>query len=194
MHYQIFTLTRLFHTANGREVRDGGGIMPDIVVEPDSLPNIGYYLASSGTDSTEVMLDWEVDYITRHPQIAPAADFEISDADYADFKRRVIESGFKYDPESGKYLQNLIKLAKFEGYYDDAKEEFDQLEKKLNHNLEHDLDYHKDAIKRLLADDIVAAYYYQRGAVENSLRGDKQMEEACRIVTSPEEYWKILRP
>ena len=188
------SLTRLFHTANGREVRDGGGITPDIVVEPDSLPNIGYYLASSGTDSTEVMLDWEVNYIARHPQIAAPADFEISDADYEDFKRCVVESGFKYDPESGKYLQNLIKLAKFEGYYDDAKEEFDRLEKKLNHNLERDLEYHKKAIKQLLADDIVAAYYYQRGAIENSLRDDKQMEEATRLALSPEEYWKILRP
>ena len=188
------SLTRLFHTANGREVRDGGGITPDIVVEPDSLPNIGYYLASSGTDSTEVMLDWEVNYIARHPQIAAPADFEISDADYEDFKRCVVESGFKYDPESGKYLQNLIKLAKFEGYYDDAKEDFDRLEKKLNHNLERDLEYHKKAIKQLLADDIVAAYYYQRGAIENSLRDDKQMEEATRLALSPEEHWKILRP
>ena len=188
------SLTRLFHTANGRQVRDGGGITPDIVVEPDSLPNIGYYLASSGTDSTEVMLDWEVNYIARHPQIAAPADFEISDADYEDFKRCVVESGFKYDPESGKYLQNLIKLAKFEGYYDDAKEDFDRLEKKLNHNLERDLEYHKKAIKQLLADDIVAAYYYQRGAIENSLRDDKQMEEATRLALSPEEYWKILRP
>ena len=188
------SLTRLFHTANGREVRDGGGITPDIVVEPDSLPNIGYYLASSGTDSTEVMLDWEVNYIARHPQIAAPADFEISDADYEDFKRCVVESGFKYDSESGKYLQNLIKLAKFEGYYDDAKEEFDRLEKKFNHNLERDLEYHKKAIKQLLADDIVAAYYYQRGAIENSLRDDKQMEEATRLALSPEEYWKILRP
>ena len=188
------SLTRLFHTANGREVRDGGGITPDIVVEPDSLPNIGYYLASSGTDSTEVMLDWEVNYIARHPQIAAPADFEISDADYEDFKRCVVESGFKYDPESGKYLQNLIKLAKFEGYYDDAKEEFDRLEKKFNHNLERDLEYHKKSIKQLLADDIVAAYYYQRGAIENSLRDDKQMEEATRLALSPEEYWKILRP
>ena len=188
------SLTRLFHTANGREVRDGGGITPDVVVEPDSLPNIGYYLASSGTDSTEVMLDWEVNYIARHPQIAPPADFEISDADYEDFKRCVVASGFKYDPESEKYLQNLIKLAKFEGYYDDAKEEFDRLEKKLTHNLERDLDYHKKAIKQLLADDIVAAYYYQSGAIENSLRGDKQMEEAARLALSPEEYWKILRP
>ncbi len=188
------SLTRLFHTANGREVRDGGGILPDVVVEPDSLPNIGYYLSTPGVDSTEVMLDWEVNYIARHSTIAPAAEFQISDAEYEDFKKCVIESGFKYDPESEKYLKNLIKIAKFEGYYEDAKDDFDKLEKKLTHNLEKDLDFNKKAIKQLLADDIVAAYYYQRGAIENSLIGDKQMEAACKLINDKEEYHKILNP
>ena len=165
-----------------------------MVVEPDSLPNIGYYLASSGVDSTEVMLDWEVNYIASHSTIAPAAEFQISDAEYEDFKKCVIESGFKYDPESEKYLKNLIKIAKFEGYYEDAKDDFDKLEKKLTHNLEKDLDFNKKAIKQLLADDIVAAYYYQRGAIENSLIGDKQMEAACKLFNDKEEYHKILNP
>ena len=186
------SLTKVFHTANGREVRDGGGIMPDVVVESDSLSNISYYLASSGTDSTAVMLDYEVDYISKHPTIAPPSKFEISDADFEDFKSRVLASGFSYDPESGKYLSNLVKIAKFEGYYDDAKEEFDNLEKKLTHNLSKDLDFNKEQLKKILANDIVAAYYYQRGAIENSLNGDKQMEEACRLILNPEEYAKIL--
>ena len=186
------SLTKVFHTAHGREVRDGGGIMPDVVVQPDSLPNIAYYLASSGVDSTEVMFDYEVDYISRHATIPPAEEFEISDAEYEEFKQRVLDSGFTYDPESEKYLQQLIKLAKFEGYYDDAQEVFGQLEKKLQHNLSHDLDYNKEQLKRILANDIVAAYYYQRGAIANSLRGDKQMEEAVRLINSPEEYRKIL--
>jgi carboxyl-terminal processing protease len=186
------SLTKVFHTAHGREVRDGGGIMPDVVVQPDSLPNIAYYLASSGTDSTEVMFDYEVDYIARHATIPPADDFEISDAEYEEFKQRVLASGFTYDHESEKYLKQLIRLAKFEGYYDGAKEEFEQLEKKLQHNLSHDLDFNKEQLKKILANDIVAAYYYQRGAIANSLRGDKQMEEATRLINTPEEYGKIL--
>ncbi len=185
------SLTKVFHTAHGREVRDGGGIMPDVVVQPDSLPNIAYYLASSGTDSTEVMFDYEVDYIARHATIPPADDFEISDAEYEEFKQRVLASGFTYDHESEKYLKQLIRLAKFEGYYDGAKEEFEQLEKKLQHNLSHDLDFNKEQLKKILANDIVAAYYYQRGAIANSLRGDKQMEEATRLINTPEEYGKI---
>ena len=187
------SLTKVFHTAHGREVRDGGGIMPDVVVQPDSLPNIAYYLASSGTDSTEVMFDYEVDYIARHATIPPADDFEISDAEYEEFKQRVLASGFTYDHESEKYLKQLIRLAKFEGYYDGAKEEFEQLEKKLQHNLSHDLDFNKEQLKKILANDIVAAYYYQRGAIANSLRGDKQMEEATRLINTPEEYGKILK-
>ncbi len=186
------SLTKVFHTAHGREVRDGGGIMPDVVVEPDSLPNIGYYLATSGADSTEVLLDYEVDYIARHPSIAKPSEYEISDSEYEEFKQRVIDSGFTYDHETEKYLKNLVKLAKFEGYYDDAKEDFDNLEKKLRHNIAKDLDYNKSQIKKILANDIVAAYYYQAGAIENSLRDDKQMEEAVRIINNPEEYWKIL--
>jgi len=160
-------------------------------VEPDSMPNIAYYLATSGADSTEVMLDWEVNYIAHHPTIAPASQFAITDEEYEDFKQCVIKSGFNYDPESEKYLQNLIRLAKFEGYYDDAKEDFDKLEKKLTHNLEKDLDFNKEAIKKILANDIVAAYYYQSGATVNSLIGDKQMEEACRLLNAPEEYRKL---
>ena len=186
------SLTKVFHTAHGREVRDGGGIMPDVVVEPDSLPNIGYYLATTGADSTEVLLDYEVEYIARHPSIAKPSEYEISDSEYEEFKQRVIDSGFTYDHETEKYLKNLVKLAKFEGYYDDAKEDFDNLEKKLRHNIAKDLDYNKSQIKKILANDIVAAYYYQAGAIENSLRGDKQMEEAVRIINNPEEYWKIL--
>lgn len=188
------SLTKVFYTAHGREVRDGGGIKPDVIVESDSLSNIGYYLATSGLDSTEVMLNYEIDYIAKHPTIAKPSEFTISDADYEVFKQRVIGSGFTYDRESEKYLKNLVKLAKFEGYYDDAKAEFESLEKKLNHNIAKDLDYHKKQIKRLLASDIVAAYYYQRGTIENSLIGDKQMEEACRLLNNRQEYDKILRP
>ena len=186
------SLTKVFYTAHGREVRDGGGIKPDVIVESDSLSNIGYYLATSGLDSTEVMLNYEIDYIAKHPTIAKPSEFTISDADYEVFKQRVLESGFTYDRESEKYLKNLVKLAKFEGYYDDAKAEFESLEKKLNHNIAKDLDFHKQQIKRLLASDIVAAYYYQRGTIENSLIGDKQMEEACRLLNNLQEYNKIL--
>jgi len=188
------SLTHVFHTANGREVRDGGGIKPDIEVQPDSLPNIAFYLTASGRDSTEVMLNWELKYLRTHPTIAPAKNFVISDVDYADFKQAVLKSGFKYDRESKKYLEGLVKLARFEGYYDDAKPEFDALEKKLNHNIAKDLDYNKQTLKQLLTSDLVAAYYYQRGAMENGLQFDKQWKKAVELLNDPAAYKKVLLP
>lgn len=186
------SLTHEFHTAKGRIVRDGGGIKPDIEVRPDSLPNIVYYLTVSGMDSTEVLLDYETDYITKHPTIAPAAEFELSDADYEDFKQRVIESGFTYDPESEKALASLKKIVKYEGYYDDAKTEFEALEKKLKHNIARDLDRNKDVLKRVIASDIVAAYYYQAGSIENALRYDNQVQEAFRLINDKARYQAVL--
>ena len=187
------SLTRVFYTAGGREVRDGGGVKPDVEVKPDSLPNIAYYLAGA-RDSNELMLNYEVDYIAKHPTIAQAKDFALTDADYEEFKARVLKADFKYDRETEKYLKDLMKLARFEGYYDDAKPEFDALAKKLSHNVAKDLDYNKQYIKRLLENDIVAAYYYQGGAIRNSLRYDKQVKEAVRLLNTPEEYKKLLSP
>lgn len=187
------SLTKVFYTAGGREVRDGGGVKPDVEVKPDSLPNIAYYLAGA-RDSNELMLNYEVDYIAKHPTIAPAKDFALTDADYEEFKAHVLKADFKYDRETEKYLKDLMKLARFEGYYDDAKPEFDALAKKLSHNVAKDLDYNKQYIKRLLENDIVAAYYYQGGAIRNSLRYDKQVKEAVRLLNTPEEYKKLLRP
>ena len=186
------SLTKVFHTVGGREVRDGGGIKPDIVVRPDSLPNIAYYLTVNGLDSTEVLHDYEIDYIASHPTIAPAADFEISDADYEDFKRRVIESGFTYDPESERALKSLKKIVQFEGYYDDAKTEFENLEKKLKHDIARDLDMHRDVLKQIISSDIVAAYYFQSGAIENSLKHDKQVKEAFNLIKDTDKYKSVL--
>ena len=187
------SLTKVFYTAGGREVRDGGGVKPDVEVKPDSLPNIAFYLAGA-RDSNEVMLNYEVDYIAKHPAIAPAKEFSLTDADYDEFKTRVLKANFQYDRETEKYLKDLEKLAKFEGYYDDAKAEFEALKKKLSHNVAKDLDYNKDYIKHLLENDIVSAYYFQRGAIQNSMRYDKQIKEAVKLLNSPSEYEKILHP
>lgn len=184
---------RKFYTLNGREVLDAGGITPDVVVESDSLPNIAYYLAAA-RDSNEVLLNYEVDYIAKHPTVAQPADFELSDEDYAEFKKRVLDSGFTYDRTSEKFLKDLEQLTRFEGYYDDAKPEFEALKKKLSHNVAKDLEYNKQAIKNIINNDLMAAYYFQRGATQNSLRHDKQMDEAMKLIADGERYAKILNP
>lgn len=186
------SLTHLFHTKSGREVRDGGGIKPDVEVKPDTLPNIAVYL--DRIDSTEVMFDYVVDYVSKHPTIASARDFKLSDADFEDFKQRVIKSGFTYDPMSEKLLSELEKSAKFEGYYDDAKAEFEGLKAKLKHDVGRDMEREKNTLKQMLEQDIITAYYYQAGAIEVGLGSDKQLQEAVKVLNDDARYHGLLTP
>lgn len=186
------SLTHVFYTKNGREVRDGGGIMPDIVVKPDTLANITLYL--DRLDSTETVLDYVVDYIAKHPTIAAPKDFHLTDADYEDFKQRVVKAGFTYDQVSKKQYEELVKVAKFEGYYDEAKSEFEALKAKIDHHdIRRDLDLHRQEIQHMLEQDIISAYYYQTGQLEAALQYDKTLKEAERVLNTPGEYERVLK-
>ena len=185
------SLSKVFHTLHGREVRDGGGIKPDLEIAPDTASNIQTYLMSV-IDSTETVLDYIVSYVAKHPTIANPSAFELTDEDYEAFKQHVLKSGFKYDGVSEKILKELVKTAKFEGYYNDAKPEFDAIENKLKHNVAKDLDYNRDRIMQALASTIVSIYYYQRGTIEYTLKHDKQIKAAQKLLDNPTKYKEIL--
>ena len=85
-------------------------------------------------------------------------------------------------------------MALFEVYYKDANPEFEALKRKLKHNVAKDLDYNKETIRQIIENDLMTAYYYQKGGILNSLRYDKQMKEAVNILLDTERYHKILRP
>ena len=183
--------TSRYYLPSGRGIKMKEGITPDLVVKPDTMANITLYL--DRLDSTEVMFDYVVDYISKHPTVGPAADFHLSDADYQDFKQRVIKAGFTYDQVSKKQFDELVRTAKFEGYYEDAQEEFEALKKKIDHHdLGRDLDAHREEIQQLIEQDIISAYYYQGGQMQIGLRTDKTLREAERILTTEGEYEKLL--
>jgi carboxyl-terminal processing protease len=184
------SLTKVFHTAGGREVRDGGGISPDVEVKADSMTNIVGYLMYA--DSAEVVLDFVTDYVSTHPTIAPAKDFQLTDAEFDDFCQRVLKSSFTYDRSTETYLDNLERLARFEGYYDDTREIFEQLRTKLKHDTARDLDFNRKQLKHLLESNIVSTYYFQRGIIEHSLGWDPVMNEAVRLLNATEEYNHLL--
>lgn len=185
------SLTTAFKTNNGREVRDGRGIKPDIEVKLDTMSNIAFYL-SEIVDSTDTYFDWVSNYCQSHESIAQPSEFEITDEDYADFRQKVIDNKFKYDRVSSEYLKRLTEAAKSEGYYDDAKDEFAALEAKLNHNIGSDLDKNKEEIKTMIASDIMTYYYFRRGMAEYLLKHDKIFDKAVEILGNEEEYRKIL--
>jgi carboxyl-terminal processing protease len=184
--------TSRYYLPSGRGIEMKDGLKPDIEVKPDTLANITLYL--DRLDSTETVLDYVVEYIGKHPTIAPAADFHLTDADYADFKQRVIKAGFTYDQLSKKQFEEMEKAMKFEGYYDEAKAELEALKAKIDHHdLHSDLDRHRDEIQQMLEQDIVSAYYYQGGQLQVGLRNDKTLHEAQRILNTPGEYKRILQ-
>lgn len=181
------SLTKVFYTEAGREVRDGGGVMPDVKVRPDSLPTLIYDLVSS-----EVIFDYATLYAADHPSVAPAGEIELSDEEYAHFVEYVKKEGFTYNRRSDEVLSLLKDVAKREGYLEAAKAEFDALEAKFSNDLGADLMRFRKEIEPYICDEIVHRYYYQKGAVKQQLRGDSCVEKALDILSDPEAYRKIL--
>ncbi|WP_302462918.1 S41 family peptidase [Phocaeicola plebeius] len=181
------SLTTVFHTAAGREMRDGGGIRPDIEVKGDKIPNIVFYLMND-----DLIFDYATQYCWDHPTLASVDDFKLTDADYEAFKKLVKSRNFTYDRQSEKMLKSLKEIAEFEGYMTEAAEEFKALEKKLNHNLDRDLDYFAKPIKEYISQEIVTRYFYQRGAVMERLKDDTDLEEAIKVLQNPVRYREIL--
>ena len=181
------SLTTVFHTAAGREVRDGGGIRPEIEVKMDKTPNILFYLVND-----DMIFDYATQYVIKHPTIAKVEDFQLTDADYADFKEMLKKRDFTYDRQSEEVLKKLKEFAEFEGYMENAKEEFAALEKKLQHNLDLELDRFAKDIKPLIAEEIVKRYYFEKGAVQETLKDDADLKKALEVLQNPEEYKKVL--
>lgn len=181
------SLITVFHTAAGREVRDGGGVMPDIEVKQEKLPNILFYLVRDN-----LIFDYATQYCLKHPSIPSPQEFKVTDADYNDFKAMVKKADFKYDQQSEKIMKTLKEAAKFEGYLDEASEEIKALEKKLTHNLDRDLDYFSKDIKSMIADEIIKRYYYTRGGIIQQLKDDDGLQAALKILADPVKYKETL--
>ncbi len=185
------SLTHVFETAGGREVRDGGGIKPDVMVAPDSLPSIVYDVAAS-----DVALEYVNRYVHEHASIAPAGDFTLSDEDYEAFVKMVGASDFTYKRRTEEVMKLLERTARFEGCYEEAKGEFDALAKKMTSDVKEDLKRpkHKEEIKKVLENDIVSRYYFRKGAIRQQLKSDKDLKVAVEILSDMERYNGILNP
>lgn len=183
------SLAHEFHTQGGRPVRDSGGIRPDVEVKHDTVSNLVMYLSQD-----DVLLDWGTEYVQTHKRPASVADFSLTDADVARLLEMAKASGFKYDRLSQQRLDDLKKVARFEGYYDEAKPEFEALEAKLRHNLDRDFAAHDRDIRLLMAQEVVKRWFFQSGATEEALKGDEDLEQALSILAEPARYSALLHP
>ena len=180
------SLTNLFHTSGGREVRDGGGIKPDVEVKPDSLPNMITELINS-----DELFDWATSYCRNHSTIPPVGEFKLTDEDYAAFVDSISNSGFEAGKPAKDVLKVLRDVIKREGYQEATKAELDALEAKLTYDIKDDLLRFRKEIEPYLCDEIVHRYYYQKGGAKQQLIGDHCIERALQVLSS-DEYNKIL--
>ncbi|MDE6489893.1 MAG: S41 family peptidase [Muribaculaceae bacterium] len=187
------SLTNVFTTANGREVRDGGGITPDVKAEYRQANRLTYNIVRD---------NWAFDYATRyaatHQSIPPVSEFVITDSIFEDFKSTIDPERFKYDRVCETLVKTLREAAETEGYMNDSvNTQLTRLEDMLRHNLDHDLNQNREAIEEFLSDEIIKRYYYQQGAVENMIRHDAAVDSAVRILSDPARltqppfsYWR----
>ncbi len=182
------SLTHVFHTAAGREVRDGGGITPDVSVLPDTLPSMVVELAIN--DIVAEFANW---YVAQHDTIASPEVFDITDSDYAHFVDMVRESGFTYNKRGRDLLKMLTNSAQVEGYAEDARSALAQLDSLFKGNLKADMERNKKEIKLILNDELVRRYYYQKGGVLYRMRDDKELFEACKYLVDEKLYRSKLQ-
>ena len=181
------SLISIFHTKGGREVKDGGGVMPDLEYDYSKPGNITYALIRD-----YAVFDFATQYYTAHPSIASINDFNFTDQDYEDFKSFIAEKDFTYETNSEDALKALKKMAELESYDALIADEVASLEEKLKHNVAKDLDVFKPEITGLIRMEIAKRYFYQKGGYLEALKDDKWVTQATKLVQSPEKYKSIL--
>ncbi len=182
------SLTKVWHTAAGREVRDGGGITPDVAVADTSMNRLLY----------NVITDlWAFDFANRfraaNDTIAP--DWRVDDATFASFKEFIDPNRFKYDRMCELGIDYLRDAAEREGYMNDSvAAQIDILANMLRHNLEHDLDFNRHELEEIIDSEIGERYFGDSILVKRSLRYDLEVDSARAVVLDRDRYRSILSP
>lgn len=182
------SLTTEFKTRNGRTVRDGGGIVPDITVTDDRKLNIAYYIFAQN-----LYFDFATEFVSKTPSIAKASDFVLSEDDFKAFTDFLVQKNFTYTSQTQKYYNELFEMAKIEGLDEVAKAEFASLKEKLLPDVRKNITDNKDEIAELLSLEIIKRYYFQKGEVEFSLRTDKALKTALEKMNDTVAMSEILK-
>lgn len=182
------SLTNVYKTLHGREVRDGGGLKPDIEVDWGQVSRLAYNLVRD---------NWTYDFANRyantHPTIPPASEFVITDEIYEDFKKSIDPTKLKYDKVLDEILKELRKTAGEEGYLNDQTTALlDSLSPLMTHNLSHDLDNRREEVSGYLGAEIAQRYYFDKGKIIQDLRNDEALKKAEAILSDPAKLNKML--
>ena len=182
------SLITQFKTKSGRTVYDGGGVMPDFVTDVRQLSPISQSLLLK-----YLLFDYATMYRNTHPSIAPAKEFHLSDAEYAEFVKWISAKDYDYETKSEKILDDFKTTAEKEKYFSAAAAEFEVLKKKISHDKNADLQKFKDEITELLENEIVSRYYYQSGQIEASFKNDLEIKKATEALKNKDVYSSIMK-
>ena len=177
-----------FKTKNGRIVKDGGGIAPDIEVLPEQLSQV-----STELYVRNYIFDYATQYYWAHPEIKTPEQFSFTDKDYIDFKNMLLKRSFSYKTSTEESFNELISTAKKEKYYEMHKDIFNALEKDIAHSLDEDLTTFRSEITDLIEDEIISRYFYEDGAIAWTIKKDEQVLKALEILNNKEKYSSILK-
>ena len=176
------SLRKEFKTKNGRTVYDGGGITPDIETKSSYYSRPVIALVYSGC-----LGDYALEYYKTHPQIAPAAEFHLTDAEYEAFVEYAAGKEFDARSAAEAVLDNLTQAATQDGLYEQFKAEIEALKAKVQIDKREMLRLKKDEILPLLESEIVVKYYYPGSGRVITLRSDKSLDEAIDKWIASEE-------
>lgn len=181
------SLKTAFKTKNGRTVYAGSGIEPDVFIGPEYISNIAISLISK-----YLYFDYATEFVRKHPSIAPAGEFEITDEIYEDFISFLKDKDYSYTTASEKSMETLLSVAEREHVNAATMEEIKRIKNELAEDKKNDIYKFKNEIKTLLLGEIVSRYYFQKGRVEALLKHDNELKKAIELLNNETEYKKIL--
>lgn len=182
------SLTNVYHTVMGREVRDGGGLAPDITIDWGKVSPLLYNLVGDNK-----IFDFATQYANTHDTIPSPWDFEITDEIFEEFKGSFDPATLKYDKVLDQLLTQLREAAEAEGYLtEEAQIAIDNLSPLLANDVNQDLDNKRQEISEYLGGEIASRYYYDNGRLIQNLKNDKALKTAIETLSDKEKLKEIL--
>jgi carboxyl-terminal processing protease len=181
------TNLEVFHTKGGRLVYGGGGITPDITVEPEKLTPIELNL-----ERLSMFFDYAIQYTIDHPNLKP--DFEVTDQMVQDFKAFLKDKKFTYKNQMETEFDTFVKTANETDSSDSQMTaEIERVRGLIEKSKDKDFTQSADYIRRSLKRDILTRLYGESEVYQQVvLKNDPYVLKAVDVITSPKEYAGIL--
>ena len=176
-----------FKTKKGRTVYDGGGILPDVVLENTKTSNIAEALQKN-----DGIFNYVTYYYYKNPTLGDKIP-TITDADLDDFKAFLKREKISFDTETEVALRNTLEKAKKENVDTAIATEYQQLLTALERSEETLIDKNQKEIKNLILDEIIKRFQYKEGLYQYYIKNNFEIKKAIEILDDKPQYNKILK-